>query len=93
MIRPSRGAPTATLLITSSALGTSLGSLAVACGLVGTDPGTDRARTEKVCDDYFVATVQDLESDENKKRLEQQFEEWASNSLVVGLAQWQQDLG
>lgn len=93
MIRPAKASPSATLLIASSALGTSIGSLAVVCGLITTDPGTERAHTDKVCEDYFVATVQDLESDDNKRRLQQQFEDWATHSLVIGLAQWQRDLG
>lgn len=91
-VRPSRGAPSATLLIATSAIGTSLGSLAVVCGLITTDPETDRAHTTRVCEDYFVATVQDLETDESKQRVQGQFEEWVSQSLVIGLAQWQRDL-
>jgi hypothetical protein len=93
VIRPSRGAAAATLLVSTSALGTSLGSLAVACGLITSDPETDRAQTSKVCEEYFVATVQDLESDDNKLRLQAQFEDWVNSSLVIGLAQWQRDLG
>lgn len=93
LIRPGRSAPAATLLVASSALGTSLGSLAVVCGLITTDSETDRAHTTKVCEDYFVATVQDLETDESKKRVQSQFEEWVTSSLVIGLAQWQRDLG
>lgn len=93
LIRPGGKKPTATLLISSTALGTSLGSLAVVCGLITQDAETDRAHTVKVCEDYFVATVQDLETDDNTARLQSQFEEWASASLVIGLAQWQRDLG
>ncbi|WP_375431195.1 Fic family protein [uncultured Friedmanniella sp.] len=93
MIRPSPSSPTTTLLVASSALGSSLGSLAVVCGLITTDPGTDRAQTTRVCEDYFVATMTDIESDDNKRRLQQQFEEWVTASLVIGLAQWQRDLG
>jgi fido (protein-threonine AMPylation protein) len=93
LIRPSRGAPSATILIASSALGTSLGSLAVVCGLITTDPETGSAQTAKVCEDYFVATVQDLASDDTKDRVQKQFEEWANHCLVIGLAQWQRELG
>lgn len=93
MIRPSRGDAAATLLVATSAIGTSLGSLAVVCGLITTDSETNRAHTTKVCEDYFVATVQDLETDESRQRVQGQFEEWVSQSLVIGLAQWQRDLG
>ena len=93
VIRPTRTGPAATLLVATSALGTSLGSLAVVSGLITTDPETERAHTAKVCEDYFVATVQDLQTDEAKQRLQSQFDEWVTQSLVIGLAQWQRDLG
>lgn len=93
IIRPRRNSPSATLLIATSALGTSLGSLAVVCGLITEDPETKTAHTAQVCEDSFVATTADLETDEEKKRLEAQFDEWATQSLILGLAQWQRDLG
>ncbi len=93
VVRPRRNGPTATLLIATSAIGSSLGSLAAVCGLITTDPETEKAHTVKVCEDYFIATTADAETDESKKRLQGQFADWVAQSLVIGLAQWQRDLG
>lgn len=92
VIRPRPGAPTATLLISSAALGQSVGSLAVTCGLITADPETSSPQTTQVCEEFFVATVQDLATDASKSELQQRFSEWAGNSLVIGLAQWQRNL-
>lgn len=92
VIRPSRGGSSATLLISSTALGQSVGSLAVTCGLITDDPETHSAQTTQVCEQFFVATVQDLATDSTASELQQRFQEWATNSLIIGLAQWQRGL-
>ncbi len=92
MIKPDGRDVEATLLISTSALGSSLGSLAVVAGLITKDPDENRARTRLVSEESFIATAQDLVDDEAKRRLQDQFTDWANHSLVIGLAQWQREL-
>lgn len=92
MIRPGGETPGATLLVSTSALGSSQGSLAVLAGLITDDPATGRAHTDLICEETFVATVQDLATDESRAALEDNFSSWLTRCLVIGLAQWQKSL-
>lgn len=92
MIRPDGTEVTATLLVSTAAVGASVGTLAVTVGLITEDPETKRASTIPVFEDYFVATDADLRTDEDRQRIRAQFSEWVSHSLVLGLAQWRQEL-
>ena len=81
-----------TLLVSCTAIGRSVGSVGVTCGLIVPEPETNRAQTRPVSEEPFVATVEELAGNHDPADLEARFEEWLRHSLLIGMTQWRSEL-
>lgn len=83
----------ATLLISSTAVGSGVGTLALTAGLIRTDPETRSTTSTPTSEEPLLVTVADTADDSAWAELEPRLRSWVQAAATLAIAQWQRDLG
>ncbi|MDO5628236.1 MAG: Fic family protein [Mobilicoccus sp.] len=83
----------ATLLVSSTAVGSGVGTIALTAGLIRTDPETRSTMSAPTCEEPFLVTAEELADSTAWSELEARLRAWVQDSATLAIAQWQRDLG
>lgn len=83
----------ATLLISSTAVGSGVGTLALTAGLIRTDPETRSTMSAPTCEEPLLVTAEEMTDESAWAELEPRLRSWLQAAATLAIAQWQRDLG